>query len=225
MKRIISIFLICFTFSLHAQVELSFEGNQLVNGDTVEFTYYDSIIPIIIYTEFSVKNNSTSSQDVVVRVDKTEMFPGTEVRMCWGPHCYGPLLDQTPNPQTIAPNGTNNSFQAKFLPNDYLEADGFVRFTFLDTLQPNDSAWVICHYYALNETNTASLTKEVGVESVHFKLSNGIIHASEKNTQIQAIYNLEGKRIENQFLKTNNSFIIVYSQAGMYRTKKLFFHD
>jgi hypothetical protein len=226
MKQFYFLFLLGLTslFS-SAQIELSFEGNLLTNGDTVEFTYYDSIIPIIIYTEFSVKNTSANSQDIVVRVDKSDMFPGTEVRMCWGPHCYGPLLDQTPNPQTLASNATNNSFQAKFLPNDHLEADGFVRFTFLDTLSPADSAWVICHYYALNETNTASIPNLVGEDAVTFNLMNGVINTPEENITIKAVYNIEGKELVNDALKPNKYFIVIYTQNGRYRAKKLFFHE
>jgi len=191
MKNIL--FLFSFLLASHAFSQLQILDNSIPvsNGDTITQIYYGPELIILMYTDLKIKNTGSTTQKVVVKVDRSEMFPLTEEGFCWASNCYGHYLDQSEDTATIIANETNSTFQGKYYPNDIPNAISFVTFTFIDPSQPTDSAWVVCKYGQFHE-NIASLNES----STHtpYTVASGKITVNS-DCEIHSICNLLGENI------------------------------
>jgi hypothetical protein len=191
MKNILFLFSFLFASQTFSQLQILDKNLPVNNGDTITQIYYGPELIILMYTDLKIKNTGSTTQKVVVKVDRSEMFPLTEEGFCWAGNCYGHYLDQSEDTATISANTTNTTFQGKYYPNDIPNAISFVTFTFIDPSQPADSAWVVCKYGQFHE-NIASLN-ESSIDTP-YKVAGGKITINS-DCEIHSICNLLGENI------------------------------
>lgn len=180
------------SFDIFCQTELLFNGNVLQDGDTLFQVVEGEDMPIILYTDLTVKNTSSGSRNLIVRADHAGLYPGTQVQMCWAGQCYGPLYEETPDAEFLD-SGQTAGFQAKYFPNDFNHGISDVRYTFIDPNHPEDSAWVIGHY---------EMHSVLGVsgefQPAYMRTSAGITFTAEVSGRVLTIEGSVLKRFETQ---------------------------
>lgn len=160
MRIAISIIYLSISCTSLSQLQLEHNNTPVTNGDTIWQVYEGEEMPVILYTDLTVRNTSAQTQHVIVRSDQSDLYPGTQVQMCWANNCYGPLYTETPDAETMEQN-TTAGFQAKYFPNDLNHGISNVRYTFIDPAFPGDSITVIAHYEMHSTLKTISLPETV----------------------------------------------------------------
>lgn len=119
----------------------------LYNGDTALGNGAEIVVsgaPNVSPTEISliVKNNSASSLDVKVRRTDLALLDDTYASFCWGANCFSPFTIVSPEPQTIAPGGSNDTFRGDYIHNGK-SGISRVQYSFFDERNLADSTWII----------------------------------------------------------------------------------
>lgn len=191
MQTLISFLCLSINCVCLSQLQLEYNNTPVTNGDTIWRVYEGVEMPIILYTDITIRNTNTQTQYVIVRADQSGLFPGTQVQMCWANNCYGPLYTETPDAETMEQN-TTAGFQAKYFPNDLNHGISNIRYTFIDPSFPEDSISVIAHYEMHSTLENNSLPETIQ----YITNSGGILFntpqtgfASDISGKIVAVFN------------------------------------
>lgn len=212
MRTTISILCLLISCTCLSQLQLEHNNIPVTNGDTIWQVYEGEEMPIILYTDLTVRNTSTQTQYVVVRADQSDLYPGTQVQMCWANNCYGPLYTETPDAETMEQN-TTAGFQAKYFPNDLNHCISNVRYTFIDPSFPGDSITVIAHYEMHSTLETKSLP-----EAIKYSTNSGGILFDIPQTGF--VSDVSGKIIavfasEKELNLTSGNLYFIRTESGL----------
>jgi hypothetical protein len=89
-----------------------------------------------------VRNTGSASKNVKVKRYVITEVEGAENSICWGVQCYPPTVTVTEDFQTIAPNSTDTTFKADYLPWGNVGISRYL-YVFFDVNNPNDSTSIL----------------------------------------------------------------------------------
>ena len=219
MKNLLFLIILPFSFLTFSQLQL-FQGNVSINnGDTITQIHYGPEMIVELFTDIDVKNNGNTTQKVVVKVDRTNVYPITEAAFCWAGNCYGAYLDQSNDTATISPAIVNHTFEGKYYPNEIPNVSSFVTFTFIDPDQPTDSAWVVCEY---GQYYSGLSLNEIQFEKPFTILNKSI--SIKPNYNLISIVNLIGENIEigYEFTMEKGVYFLMIEHYDRYNYYKIF---
>ena len=122
---------------------LTYEGNLVGNGDTIEVLVPQLSSP----TDYYLDVNNVSDEDVTVRVykEELEMVEGAAASLCFAGSCYPPTISSSGTVVIIAQStlahSSENGFHLSY--KTPMEGTSFVRFVFANEDNSDDNASVI----------------------------------------------------------------------------------
>ncbi len=96
----------------------------------------------LIEARLNVRNTSTVSKSIKVKRYEISVIEGTDNSICWGAFCYPPNITETPDYQTISPNGIDTTFKADYIPKGITGVSKYM-YVFFDKDSPKDSSYVV----------------------------------------------------------------------------------
>lgn len=146
MKRTLLILSAVFVlYSLSAQsILITDENNSPVSNDQVVVLHEEPGHSDIL-SHFDVKNNTSSSMDIMCKKKEVSLINGSTNSFCWA-QCYPPFTYVSPTPITLgAGQSDTNSFLGEYYPNGN-SGISTIAYTFFDGNNTNDSVRVIVEY-------------------------------------------------------------------------------
>ncbi|MCF8301851.1 MAG: T9SS type A sorting domain-containing protein [Bacteroidales bacterium] len=134
--------LINFGFGQSLSLTLT-DGTAIENGATVEFIEEPG--NDIIESYVNVTNNANNALDVKVKKIEIDLLENTMNTFCWGESCFPPSTFVSPNPITIDPGETEDSFHGEYYPQGN-DGTSSMMYVFFDSNNPDDSVSVYVDY-------------------------------------------------------------------------------
>lgn len=128
------------------------------NGDTLLVT--GTTNDYMLTTNLNLFNASLLPVDVLVKTENLVFTTGSITAFAFGTYMYPPFTQQSTNSWTVPASSVDPTFQAWFFP-EFLPGSSFVRYTFFDQSNTNDSVSIVIEYsiqqsagsYEISENN------------------------------------------------------------------------
>lgn len=201
MKKILLSILICCISLFYVTAQnlelMKYDGTAIIN-DTLHLVSSDGGSTMEAYV--FVKNNSSKTMDVLVKVYVKNLTSGSSASYCWGASCFDIATSPSTSHTSIEAADTAKEFHSDLVPNEQTGVSE-IMYTFYNKNNADDSVSVTIHYELL--TTGINNYSEV-IESIssypnpvqnNLNISYSIYNSSVANI---TIYDIVGKQIKKK---------------------------
>jgi hypothetical protein len=183
---------------------LSAQSISLIDPQHEVFGFANSSI---MEAAFDVKNESSSSINVIIIREGISLISGTDNNICWGPTCYPPTVDTTTS-VFIPAEGTNNSFKGDYYPNGNV-GTSVIKYCFVNDADHSDSVCIQISYIAepaslfgnANPTASLNVFPNPSNQQVNFSFGQPVMGSIE-------IVDISGSSVFKADLQGEEKFIL-----------------
>ena len=170
---------------------------------------------------FDVTNNTNSSAEVIVTRSpefseySSEDDPNITNTFCWGTHCYGPIIDVSPNPLLMSAGEVSSSFSTYLIMPEN-EFSYTVNYCFSVVTDASIKTCVDVTY--------TSIPPSIGLEETHSYFSvypnpaNDVLHVNYTSEKEAAfiMYDVLGNEVYSDLLTNSKRIQLSDFEAGIY---------
>ena len=195
------------------------DGSSIMNDSiTISTSNDSSTIAVPLY----VKNNSSKSMDVMVKVYVKERVSGSSASYCWGASCYDIATTQPDAFTTIAASDTAKEFHSDYEPNKNTGITECM-FTFYNKGNSDDSISITIYYEVVAtgiENNLSEMKQNINAYPNPVQNTLYINHnIQNKQKGTITIYDIVGKKIKAQrinMIEETTSVDVSNLKSGIY---------
>jgi len=178
-------------------------GSVSINGSAEVYFGVDAPIN----QKVRMTNTGVDSVFMLVRRQLLTPSTGTDHQFCWGPICYGPMVELAIDTIILAPGAQDNTFDAYFFPNGNGGMHQ-VRYTFFDANNVADSSAVEMSFNTpLSVTGAISAIPQVGAAYPNpARDQTAITYQVGENDKVSLeVYNIAGALVAQEQLASGSA--------------------
>lgn len=199
MKKLILIQLILlqtiFLFGQDSLQLFTIEGDQIVNGQTIEVLVTDLNAYETVSEEYFVRNNSVSDIEVMLRQEAVVLVDSAKFSFCALGNCFPPNINETSRPYTISAEttvGEGGVMTGHYHPLNN-KGTSLIRYTFYNANDINDTTSFMISFNGGSGTGVNNFDE------------NAVLHAFPNPATSSLFIQYDLENISGTYLKIYNS--------------------